>query len=263
MGHAGQVTALIVAGRRPGIDPLAAHFGVDDKALIAVAGQPMLGRVAATLLAHPAVARVVVLAQEPERLVAALPALAADPRLATRAGGDSVSDAVAGAIAGDPGGFPFLLVTADHPLLDAAMIDAFLAGAAGSDLAVGLVERRVLIAAYPGSRRTWLRFRGGAWSGANLFWLGNPRVAPILARWRAIEQQRKRARAVIGAFGPLLLLGSVLRLLTIDQAIVRAGRRFGLAARAVALPFAEACIDVDKPADHAQVEAIIRARGLS
>ena len=56
------VTALLVAGRRPGIDPLAQHFGVQDKALIAIDGEAMLSRVARTLVDHPALARVVVLA---------------------------------------------------------------------------------------------------------------------------------------------------------------------------------------------------------
>jgi hypothetical protein len=51
--HKAQVTALLVAGRRPGTDPLAAHFGVEDKALIAVAGEPMLSRVARVLADHP------------------------------------------------------------------------------------------------------------------------------------------------------------------------------------------------------------------
>jgi hypothetical protein len=78
--------------------------------------------------------------------------------------------------------------------------------------------------------------------------------------WRGIEQQRKKARAVLGAFGGGLALMIGLRLLTLDQAIARVGRRLGLAARAVVLPFAEACIDVDKPSDHAMVETILRAR---
>jgi len=254
------VTALLVAGRRPGIDPLAQHFGVQDKALIAVAGEPMLSRVARTLVDHPALARVVVLAQEPEHLLAAIPWMERHPKIATRSGGASVSEAVANAIAAESQGFPFLLTTADNVLLDRAMLDAFIADARNHDLAVGMVERRVLLSAYPDNRRTWLKFRAGAWSGANLFWLGDPKVAQLLVLWRTIEQERKRGRAVIRAFGPLMLAAVGLRLLSLQQAVRIAGRRFGLDAAAVPLPFAEACIDVDSLADHRTAEAIIDQR---
>jgi len=212
----------------------------------------MLTRVVRTLLGHPRVDRVVVLGDrqiEPAVTGASF----------EEAGG-SIAETLSSALERHDG--PFLLTTADNPLLDAATIDAFLAGAEGADLAAGLVERRVLLSAYPGSRRTWLRFRGGAYSGANLFWLAGPQVLPVLDVWRRVEQQRKRSRAVLGAFGPLLLAAIALRLLSVEQAAARVGRRFGIVARAVVLPYAEACIDVDKPADHALVEKILRRRGF-
>ncbi len=84
---------------------------------------------------------------------------------------------------------------------------------------------------------------------------------PVLDVWRKVEQKRKRSRAVLGAFGPFLLAAAALRLLTVEQAAARVGRRFGIVARAVALPYPEACIDVDKPADHALAEKVLRSRG--
>jgi GTP:adenosylcobinamide-phosphate guanylyltransferase len=225
---------------------------VADKALIEVGGEAMLSRVVRTLLAHSRIQHVVVLG-DPK-----LGRPAADGRVSFEEAGASIAETLEAALKRHGG--PFLLTTADNPLLDAATIDAFLAGAEGADLAAGMVERRVLLSAYPGSRRTWLPFRGGAYSGANLFWLAGPQVLGVLDVWRRVEQQRKRSRAVLGAFGPLLLAGIALRLLTVQQAAARVGRRFGIVARAVVLPFAEACIDVDKPADHALVEAILRGR---
>ena len=83
---------------------------------------------------------------------------------------------------------------------------------------------------------------------------------PLLTVWRSIEQDRKRRFRVVGAFGPLLLMAALLRLLTIRQAFARIGRRYGLLARPVVLPFAEACIDVDKPEDHALATLILERR---
>lgn len=254
--------AILLAGQRPGSDALAAAFGQPRKALIAVAGQPMLSRVARTLAARDEVRAILVLAQAPDALLAAPGCewMADDPRIAAVACGDSICQSIIDTLAARPDGWPWLVTTADNVLLTQGMIDDFVAGAQGAEVAAAVVERRTLFAAFPDSRRTWLRFRGGAYSGANLFWLGAPGAIAALAAWRRIEQARKKARAVLGAFGWVIPLLAALRLLTLEGAAARAGRRLGLRARTVTLGQAEACIDVDKPGDHALAERILSTR---
>jgi molybdopterin-guanine dinucleotide biosynthesis protein A len=258
----GRITAILLAGRRPGTDPLAAHFGVEDKALIEIAGEAMLSRVARTLLRFDRIAEVLVLAQDAHALTSHPHTgwIADEPGIRFENSGSSVAQGIAAVLRRNPNAYPFLITTADNPLLDQRMLDAFADGAAGADVAAALVERRTLLAPYPDSRRTWLPFRKGAYSGANLFWLGSPRAMPLIEVWRAIEQDRKKKWRVIGAFGPLLLIAALLRLFTINQAFSRIGRRYGIKARPVVLPFAEACIDVDKPDDHALVSEILAKR---
>ncbi len=255
-------TAIVLAGQRPGGDPLAEHFGEVRKALVAIAGQPMLAWVGATLAPRGDAKRIVIVAQESAALLDHPQTrwLRDEAHVTTRDCGDSIVEAIGATLRAMPVSYPFLLTTADNVLLDDAMIDQFAARSAGADIAVALVERRTLEAAYPGNRRTWLPFRGGSYSGANLFWLGSPAALEALAVWRRVEQQRKKARAVLGAFGWGLALLIALRRLTLDQAITRAGRKLGIKARAIVLPFAEACIDVDKPSDHEMAEAILRKR---
>jgi GTP:adenosylcobinamide-phosphate guanylyltransferase len=255
-------TAVILAGSRPGGDPMAQAAGVASKALLRVGGQAMLARVARTLLSHPGTARLVVLAQQTDALAADADCawMREDPRTAFVTSGAGISHSILNLLERGEAAFPVLLTTADNVLLDHAMIDSFLGGLAGADLAVAMVERRVLLARYPESRRTWLKFRGGWWSGANLFWLAGDKVMPLLAFWHGVEQDRKKGMKIVGAFGPLLLLGALFRMLTIHQAVARAGRRFGLAARVVPMPQAEACIDVDKAGDWELAEAILARR---
>src|SRR3546814_15522120 len=62
---------------------------------------------------------------------------------------------------------------------------------------------------------------------------------------------------IVAAFGPLLLAGALLRLLTIQQAVLLAGRRFGVKAHIIPMPQPEACLDVDKPEDKDLVESIL------
>lgn len=255
-------TALLLAGQRPGVDALAAGFGETKKALIRVDGVPMLARVARTLLDSPEVGRVVILAQDAVSLAEASGCewLAGEPRIGFAQSGRGIATSVL-AVGGSPAApWPVLVTTADHPLLTPAMIAAFIAGAGDADVAVGVVEQRVVLAAYPRNKRTWLRFRGGAWSGANLFALQGDRARPALEMWAGVERERKSGWRLIGQLGPLLLAGAALRLLTLDGAVARLGRKLGLKARAVALPFAEAAIDVDKPSDHQLAEQILKAR---
>lgn len=255
------VTALLLAGRRPGIDPLGEAYGVPDKVLIRIAGEAMLSRVAKTLTSHPGIAKVVVVAQDPAALMEDEQTrwMAGESKIATLAGPSSVSAAVEQGLAEEGG--PLFVTTADNVLLTHAMIDHFLAAADGYDVAAGAVERQVLLMAYPQSQRTWLKFKNGWWSGANLFWFGGPKAKPLLDLWRGVEQDRKKGWKIIASFGPALLLGAALRLITGPEAVERAGRKLGLKAALVPMPQAEACIDVDKPLDVEQVEAILAAKG--
>ncbi len=253
----GQWTAIVLAGQRPGVDPLAAHFGESWKALVPVGGEAMVTRVVRTLSTVPAIARIVVLAQEPGVLRTAV-AAGGDAAILTSSAGISASiRAIAGT---DEASWPVLVTTADHPLLTRDMVEAFLAQSMDADLAIGMVEREVLNAHYPDNRRTWLRFRDGDWSGANLFAMRNDRVVAALTLWAEAEQDRKKAWKLFLHFGPWLALRAITRSIGLADGIAQAGRRLGLNARLAVMAQAEAAIDVDKPSDHTLAEAILRAR---
>lgn len=250
-------TAVVLAGSRPGGDPFAAAHGTDLKGLVPVGGKPMVLRPVEALLACDRVSRVLVLAQQPERVAEVLPA---DPRLRVEQSGRTIA-ATLEAMCFDPSvEWPLLVTTADHALLDPAMVDEFCARSEGAGIAIGLVERRALMERLPQSQRTWLRFRGGAYSGANLFALGSPRVLPALELWRSVEQDRKKVWSLLWGIGPLTFLGAVLRLRTLDQTVARIGRRLGIEIRAVELSDPLAAVDVDKISDKMLVEAILEGR---
>jgi len=250
-------TALVLAGSRPGRDAFAQSHGTDLKALIPVGGQPMVRRPVTALLSSGWIAAVRVLAQQPERIGAVLPA---DPRLVVEPSGATIAATLERACADPAIAWPVLVTTADHALLDAAMIDDFCSRSAEADIALAIVERRALLQRLPATRRTWIRFGGGAYSGANLFMLKSPRAASAIELWRSVEQDRKKGWRLLWTMGPALFLGAALRLLTLDQALRRIGARLGLDVRAVEMADPLAAVDVDKPDDHALVEAILAER---
>lgn len=250
-------TAVMLAGSRPGRDPFAEQFGTDLKPLIPIGGEPMVRRPVRALLESEGVDKIVVLTQWARRIAEVLPE---DRRIEVRESSGTIAATIEDLILDRATQFPLIVTTADHALLDAQMIAEFMAAAEGVDLAVGVVERRPLLARLPQTKRTWLAFRGGAYSGANLFALGSVKALAAIEQWRAVEQDRKKGWWVLAALGPALLLGAVLRLRTLDQSVAAVAGKLGVTARAVVLSNPLAAVDVDKPVDHALVEAILAGK---
>lgn len=249
--------AIVLAGSRPGPDHFARQFGTDLKALIAVGGEPMVRRPVRALLSSRYVEQVIVLSQSPDRIADVIPD---SWKVALHHSRGTIAETMLDICNDLRTPWPLLVTTADHALLDAATIDEFCARAAGADLAIGVVERHILEQRFPTAERTWLRFRGGAYTGANLFVLGSAKVAPAIDLWRSVEQDRKKGWRLITIAGPFLLVGALLRLLSIDDVLKSLGRKLGLKVTAVRLSNPLAGVDVDKPVDHTLAEAVLAGR---
>ena len=251
-------TAIVLAGSRPGSDPLAAAFGTDLKALVPVGGKPMVRWPVEALLASKRFSQVRVLAQEPERIGEALPA---PPKLVVERSAATIAETLEKLCFDTSVNWPLFVTTADHVLIDQGMIDEFCDLGEPADIAIGVVERDNLMARLPQSRRTWIPFRSGAYSGANMFLLSGHKVLPALELWRSVEQDRKKAWALLWEFGPMTFVGAVLRLRTIHETLDRIGRKLGVKVEAVDLSDPLAAVDVDKLSDHGLVETLLAERG--
>jgi GTP:adenosylcobinamide-phosphate guanylyltransferase len=250
-------TAVVLAGSRPGRDHFAERFGTDLKALIPVAGEPMVRRPVRALLESGSIAQILVLSQAPDRIAAVLPD---DPRIQVGQSKGTIAETMLELLTDERVQWPVLVTTADHALLDAATIDEFCKGAGGADVAIGVVERDTLMRRLPTTKRTWLKFRGGAYTGANLFGLRSPAVRPAIELWRSVEQDRKKAWRVIALLGPGGLLCAALRLISLEEVLAQVGGKLGLSIKAVQLGNPLAGVDVDKDDDHALAEAILQGR---
>ncbi len=248
--------ALILAGSRAGVvDPVAAYAGVPHKAMILLQGTTLLARVAAALRGAGA-GRIAVSADHPAVLIEAMRlGLEVIPPAA------GPSDSVARGF--DVLGAPLLVTTADHALLEPEWVARFIADAPAADVAALLARRPEVEAAAPGTRRTWLRFADGSWSGCNLFWLATPQAAAAIGLWREVEADRKRPWRIVRRLGPGLLFRYLTGRLTLATAIRHLGRRAGIEAAVVATPFGLAAVDVDKPADLDLVRQLVDRPGPS
>jgi GTP:adenosylcobinamide-phosphate guanylyltransferase len=252
--------ALVLAGTRPGGDPLARDAGVSHKALIEVGGRPMLSRVLAALDAVPAVTRIVVAIDHPG-LLEQLPPCGKPVSIMPAASGPSAS--VAAALEREP--LPLLVTTADHALLQASWVVEFLGAASvgdalEADALVALARREAVLARAPDTIRTWLRFADGDYSGCNLFLLRTPAAAGLVRLWQQVEAERKRPLALLQRLGIIYALRYRFGWLGLSQALDRLGHLAGARLAPVILSDGRAAIDVDKPADLALVRRLLPDR---
>ncbi|EIZ79155.1 hypothetical protein WSK_2342 [Novosphingobium sp. Rr 2-17] len=245
------VSVLILAGSRAGApDPFAMAEGVSHKALIEIHGQPMLGRVVAALR-EAGIARIAVSANDPA--VMALAQTLGCEVLPTGAG-----PSASVAIALETLGAPMLVTTADHALLRPEWVRDFLRDTPDtSDVAILLARRDAIEAALPGSRRTYLRFADGQWSGCNLFLLATTQAGAAIETWKMVEADRKRPWRIAARLGLSMLAHYALGRLTLAEAIARLGRKIGISASLVAARDGLAAVDVDKVQDLIDVRALL------
>ena len=249
-----QFHALVLAGERPGGDAVAAAAGVTVKAFAPLAGREMVLRVLDALEQSGTVSHITLCGPRRD-------ALPGCPELLDRIEGgmltrvESAASPSLSAMSGlstIPHTAPVLLTTADHALLTPEMVRHFCdeALATKADAIAGLVDFRRVATAMPGTRRTVLRFRDAGYCGCNLYAFLSPAGREVVAFWRRGEENRKKPwRMVAGLLGPVTALSYAAGRLSLDDALDILSRRLEVVARAVVLPFPEAAVDVDTPAD--------------
>ena len=243
-------TALILAGSRPGEDPAAICAGVPHKALIELGGETLLDKVVRAVRGAGA-DRVLVSCSLP---VVADHARALGCEVLQAQEGPSASVAAAFDLAG-----PALLVTtADHAFLRAEWVSELVDGCGpDADLALMLAERSKVEEAMPGSRRTYLRFSDGQWSGCNLFYLHSENARRAIELWQTIERDRKKPWKIALRLGIGTLLTYVRGKLPIQAALGRLGSMIGINVTLVPASDGLAAVDIDKPQDLDDVRRMV------
>lgn len=244
------LTALVLAGSRPGSsDPVAENEGVAHKVLATVGGTTLLERVVQALLS--AGADVIAVSAncpdvetEAQRLGVTLLPTARGPS-------ESVS------LAFDRFGPPLLVTTGDNPLLQPLWVEDLIEGTpAGCDVSLMLARRDRVEAIAPDTRRTWLSFADGQWSGCNLFLLASPAAQQAIGTWKQVEADRKRPWRIARRLGIGTLWSYWRGKLSLADAVGRLADTLGITAALVPASDGRAAIDVDKPEDLALVRRL-------
>jgi GTP:adenosylcobinamide-phosphate guanylyltransferase len=259
-------TAIVLAGVRPTGDPVAEAAGVLCKAFIAVGGSPMVLRVLDALEASREV-KTRILCGPSQKLIdqqADLKSRIAEGRLKWMPGQSTPSLSTYHVLQSLSDNAPVIVTTADHALISAPIIDYFCAEArrTGYDVAVGLASYKEVIAAFPETRRTALKFKDGSYCGCNLFAFLNPQSYRAAQFWRRIEQERKNPLKMMRILGWRAVLRYLAGSMSLNNALGYLSKRMGLRVGIVMLPFPEAAVDVDTVDDWNFVQSLVAKKNL-
>lgn len=244
------IDALLAAGSVPGPrDPLYKFTRGQPKALLEIAGQPMINWVLKALHAAQTVRNIIIIS--PDRTGFKNPSgLKQTHHLPSH--GSIVDNLIAGAAFCEQLPEPpshLLLISSDIPLVTAEMIDWNVRAALekGGEACYHILARETMERRFPNSRRTYFRLREGQFCGADLHLISRAVFSGYNPAWRKIIDARKNALAMAQLVGldALLWLISGRAPIALGERLIR--ERLGLNGHLLIAPHAEIAMDVDKP----------------
>ncbi len=240
--------AIITAGGIPlPEDPLYSYTNGNSKAMLDVAGTPMIQWILNALSTAKKVDRVIIVGLTEKSGVTC-----EKPLFFVQNQGGMLANIIAGVnkvLELEPKTEYTLLISSDIPALTGEMVDWLISKSEKTedDIYYGVIPRDVMENRFPNSRRTWTHLKDMDVCGADLS-VSHVRMATEhLDLWEALIGKRKSPLRQAGLIGLDTLLLLALRQLTLEDTVERVCKRIGIRGKAIVWPWAEAGMDVDKP----------------
>jgi len=240
--------AIVTAGGIPRPeDPLYTYSHGDSKALIDVAGKPMIQWVLDALGGSKHVDNVIIIGLSPKNSLACKKPIYYLPNQ-----GRMLSNIVAGvkkSLEFNKKNQYVLIVSSDIPTVKSEMVDWLVetCQATQDDLYYGVCPRAVMETRFPNSNRTWTHLKDMDVCGADMNVSHVRNATEHLEMWESLIGNRKSPLKQAGIIGYGTLFKLLTRQLTLEEAVSRVSERIGFKGRAIVWPYAEPCMDVDKP----------------
>jgi len=240
--------AIVIAGGIPRPqDPLYTYSHGDSKALIDVAGKPMVQWVLDALGNAKQVDNVIIIGLSPKSGITCK-----RPIYYISNQGRMLANIVAGvdkALELNKRNKYVLVVSSDIPTLKSEMVDWLVKTCMETkdDLYYGVCPKDVMEARFPGSKRTYTHLKDMDVCGADINLTHVRMATEHLDMWESLIGSRKSPLKQAGIIGFGTLFALFTRRLTLEDAVKRVGDRIGIRGRAIVWPHAEPCMDIDKP----------------
>ncbi len=253
--------AIVFAGGIPQPEePLYSYSKGEPKALIDVAGKPMIQWVLDALGEARSIDRVVVIGlTKKSKLASAKPLhfLPSEGKLL-----DNVKAGTAKVLELNPRAKYVLLVSSDTPAVTGEMIDWIVKTCMETkdDLYYNVIRREVMEERFPMSRRTYTKLKDMEVCGGDTNMVRAAIVNENSEFWTRILDARKSPVEQATLLGPDVLFRLLFRQLTADDVIQKVAAKLGLRGRALVCPYPEVGMDVDKPHQLEMLRADLAAR---
>lgn len=240
--------AIVTAGGIPQHgDPLYAYSNGNSKALIDVAGKPMVQWVLDALGDSKKVDNVIVIG-----LTAKSGLTCKKPLHYISNQGRMLANIVAGvnkSIELNKKTEYVLLVSSDIPSIKAEMVDWLVDTTMQTkdDLYYGVCPRDVMEARFPSSKRTYTKLKDMQVCGADMNVIHVSMTTDHLDTWEKLIGNRKSPLASAAVIGWDTLFQLFTRQITLQELADKASKRIGIKGRILIWSQAEPCMDVDKP----------------
>jgi GTP:adenosylcobinamide-phosphate guanylyltransferase len=240
--------AIVTAGGIPRPeDPLYTYSHGDSKALIDVAGKPMIQWVLDALGNAKQVDNVIIIGLSPKSGVTCK-----KPIYYVSNQGRMLANIVAGVnrvLELNKKSKYVLVVSSDIPTLKSEMVDWLIDTCMETkdDLYYGVCPKDVMEARFPGSKRTYTHLKDMDVCGADMNLTHVRMTTEHLDMWESLIGSRKSPLKQAGIIGFGTLFALFTRRLTLEDAVQRVCDRIGIKGRAIVWPYAEPCMDIDKP----------------
>ncbi|HEU0295935.1 MAG TPA: NTP transferase domain-containing protein [Anaerolineales bacterium] len=240
--------AIVIAGGIPNPeDPLYPFLKGDAKALVDVAGKPMIQWVLDAVGGARHVDNVILVGLSAKNSLTCLKPL---HYLSNQ--GRMLSNIVAGvnkSLELNKKTKYVLVVSSDIPTLKAEMVDWLVETCMETqdDLYYGVCPKEVMEIRFPNSKRTYTHLKDMDVCGADINISHVRNATEHLEMWEQLIGSRKSPLKQASIIGWGTLFALFMRRLTLEDAVRRVSERIGIKGRAIIWSHAEPCMDVDKP----------------
>ena len=253
-------TVLLLAGRRPGLDPICTLYNTRYKALAPVSGEPMILHTLRSLESCEHISEIIVLAQEPDVLRAELEGYTKSNKVRFCSSQGGIAKTVLMAWEQYNINLPLLITTADNCLLRDDHLNDFIFKSlnASSDLSIGFARKENVVSHYPETRRTWIKFQDTEVTGCNLFLLHSEKSRNAIKYWSEFDSSPKKFIKMAWSLGPTFFVRYLIRRITINETFELLSQEIHTKVSPVFMENPDVAIDADKETDIRQIEAILK-----
>lgn len=240
--------AIVTAGGIPlPEEPLYPYTQGNSKAMLDIAGKPMIQWVLDAISASKKVEHVVLIGLTAESGVTC----AKPPTFIPNQGGmlENILAGVKKVVELNPAAGHVLIVSSDIPAITGEMVDWVIntAEKTDKDAYYNLIKREVMEARFPGSKRSYTHLKDMEVCGGDMNVIRTLTVVEnrsLIDRLIASRKNVLKQAALIG-YDTLVLL--LFRMVTLEGAIKKVEQRLHITGEGIVCPYAEVGMDVDKP----------------